>query len=213
MNRNLKISSLVLFAGLASPMAFAEHKPGHAKKAAKGASEVYTLDTGASYLGWEGTKVTGKHDGRVSLKGGTVELKDNAVVGGAFDIDMTSIKVEDIKDAETNAKLVGHLKSDDFFSVEKNPTASFKIKSVHPKKSDGGTHEITGDLTIKGHTNQLVFPATITVQDGTVEAVGKASVDRTKYEVRYGSGKFFKGLGDKVIHDNFTVEMHLSAKK
>lgn len=201
----LNFSSLALVAGLASTAAFA------AKKAA--GPETYKLDTAASYLAWEGTKVTGKHNGRVSLKGGAVELKDNAVSGGALEVDMTSIKVEDITDAETNGKLVGHLKSDDFFAVEKFPTASFKIKSVRPVKSDAGTHEVTGDLTIKGKTNPLVIPATISVKDGVVEATGKASVDRTKYDVRYGSGKFFKGLGDKVIHDNFTVELHLTAKK
>src|SRR5690606_22867425 len=125
---------------------------------------------------------------------------------------MTSIIVEDLKDPEYNGKLVGHLKSDDFFSVDKFPVATFKITSVKPTNKNLGTHEVTGNLTIKGITHAVKFPATIEFKDGLATAKGKLKVDRTKYNIRYGSGKFFENLGDKMIDDNFEIELNVISK-
>lgn len=172
------------------------------------------IDATQSSVRWTGKKVIGdKHVGTVAVKSGQVEFDGNNLKGGEVVIDMTSIKNEDVKDAGYNAKLTGHLKSDDFFGVDKNPTANFKITSVKALKGGkDATHEIKGDLTIKGTTLPVTFPAKVEVKDGTASAKGKLSVDRTKYGIRYGSGKFFENLGDKMISDEFDLEIELKSK-
>ncbi len=164
-----------------------------------------------SDIQWVGKKVTGHHEGTIKLKSGHVTMEGDTVAGGEFEVDMKSLTVTDLTDADSNAKLTGHLKSDDFFGVEKYPTSKFVIKSV--KALEGGaakpTHEIRGDMTIKGKTNPLTFPATVTLTKNSVDANAIISIDRTKYDIRYGSGKFFENLGDKMIYDDFTLKIHL----
>jgi len=198
MKTNKIALSLLTVLSLTGAMSFAKNFP---------------VDTSQSKVRWLGKKVSGQHNGTVNVKSGTVDLKGNNLKGGNFEIDMPSIVVEDIKDAEFNGKLTGHLKSDDFFSVEKFPTSTFKITSVKPLKSKkDGTHEITGDLTIKGITHPVTFPATVEVKNGVAKAKGKATVDRIKYNIRYGSGQFFKNLGDKMIDDQFQIELDIQSK-
>lgn len=206
MNRLLKsgVIALVVALGAGGLSVAAKEKKAMGPK-------TLTIDASASTLKWIGKKVTGQHDGTVNLKSGQVLMDKGALTGGEFVVDMTTIKVDDLKDADSNAKLTGHLKSDDFFSVEKNPTALFKITQAAPGAVKG-THSVTGDLTIKGVTHPVTFPVTVTEKDGKTQAKGTVSVDRTKYDIKYGSGKFFKGLGDKVIHDDFTIELTLVAK-
>lgn len=165
------------------------------------------IDVHQSHVKWVGKKVTGQHNGTIALKSGEVDLAGDSLKGGKFEVDMTSIVCEDLKDAETNAKLIGHLKTDDFFGVDKNPTSTLVIKSVKPaaKPTKDATHEITGDLTIKGTTHPVTFPAVVEVKGGKLHATGKIDIDRTKYNIRYGSGKFFQNLGDKTIYDNFEL--------
>lgn len=172
------------------------------------------VDPAQSSVRWLGKKVVGdKHDGSVAVKSGQVELEGNELKGGEVVIDMGSIKNDDVKDATYNAKLTGHLKSDDFFGVATHPTSQFKIKSVKALKGrKDATHEITGDLTIKGVTHPVTFPAKVEVKNGIASAKGKLVVDRTKYNVRYGSGKFFENLGDKMISDEFELDIDLKSK-
>jgi polyisoprenoid-binding protein YceI len=170
------------------------------------------VDPAQSQIRWLGKKVTGSHHGTITLKSGRIVIERDALQGGQFEIDMTSIRDEDLADADYNAKLVGHLKSDDFFGVEKFPVSTFRITSVKPLRAKGATHEITGDLTIKGITHPVTFPATLRVQDGLAQARGKISVDRTKYGIRYGSGKFFENLGDKLINDTFEIELDVRSR-
>ncbi|HRK06771.1 MAG TPA: YceI family protein [Pseudobdellovibrionaceae bacterium] len=190
-------------------------------------SETLALDPSASRIRWVGKKVVGQqHDGTVAISGGQVEFDGNQLKGGEVSIDMKSIKNDDLTDAAYNAKLTGHLKSDDFFGVEKHPTAKFKIKSVKPvKNAADATHEISGDLTIKGITHPARFNAKIEVKDPepnktksaniakSASARGKLTIDRTKYNIRYGSGKFFEDLGDKMISDDFDLEINLQTKR
>lgn len=203
---------LVVGAMIAAP-AQAQQKPAAAAsaKAAKGA---YTVQPQLSTLGWVGKKVGGQHNGTVSLKDGSVQVKGNQITGGTFTFDMSSIKVEDLKDAEYNGKLVGHLKADDFFGTEKNPTATFVITSVKPIKADaaGNNAQVSGNLTIKGKTNPVTFPAKVGVKDGVASASGVATVDRTKYDVKYGS-TLFGAAADKAIDDNFTLSFNVIAKQ
>ena len=177
----------------------------------KSEKTAFEIDTKASKVVWNAKKVTGEHTGNVSLNNGKVWVEKNAVVGANVNIDMNSISCTDLTDAEWNKKLVGHLKSDDFFSVEINPTATFEITSV--KKGSNGDYTVNGKLSIKGITNEISFPAKVSVANGTVKANGTAKVDRTKYDIRYGSGKFFEGLGDKMIYDEFEITFDLTAKE
>ncbi|MBL7970459.1 MAG: YceI family protein, partial [Prolixibacteraceae bacterium] len=126
--------------------------------------------------------------------------------GGKVVIDMQSIVVEDIKDAGTNAKLVGHLKSDDFFSVATHPTAELNVTKV---VSNGDSHTFTGNLTIKGITNPATFTATSSKEGKATVYKGTLTIDRSKYNVRYGSNSFFDNLGDKAIYDEFTLDFNL----
>jgi polyisoprenoid-binding protein YceI len=167
------------------------------------------IDTKKSVINWVGKKVTGKHNGRVWLKTGSVDLDKNTIKGGDFVIDMASIKVDDLKDPDYNGKLTGHLKSDDFFGVAAHPTSTFKITSVKPLKKDGNTHEITGDLTIKNITKSVSFPAKVDIKGNKATAKGTLKVDRTLFDVKYGSGKFFDNLGDKMINDEFEIELDI----
>lgn len=168
------------------------------------------VDVKKSSLKWLAKKVTGKHNGTVSLASGLLESNGKTITGGTFEIDMNSIICEDLSDKETNGKLVGHLKSDDFFSVAKNPKAKFEITKVTPKA--GTEVEITGKMTIKGITNEIVFPANVQLNGKEISATAKITLDRTKWDIRFGSGKFFENLGDKVIYDDFEIDLALVAQ-
>ncbi|GGF03457.1 YceI family protein [Hymenobacter cavernae] len=203
-----------MFAAPASAQRMAAKKTAAASTTA--ANAVYKLDPQLSTLGWVGKKVTGQHNGTVQFKEGEMLVKGNQVAGGTFVVDMTTIKDEDIADAGGNAKLVGHLKSDDFFSVQKNPTATFKITSLTPlKEADAGDNNmtVTGDLTIKGITNSISFPAKVGVKNGLAAASGTATIDRTKYDIKFRSQSFFENLGDKVIDNDFTMSFNVIAKQ
>lgn len=181
-----------------------------------GAAQAAMVDTAASKVEWVGKKVTGQHNGTVNIKSGELTVEKKTVMGGNIVLDMASIAVLDLKDPDYNGKLTGHLKSNDFFSVEKNPTATFKLTKLAPiagAKAGEVNTLVTGDLTIKGITQSLSFPAAVTVGKKGVKAVAKdIKVDRTKYGIRYGSGKFFQGLGDKVIYDDFLISFSIVAK-
>ena len=168
----------------------------------------YTVDAEQSTIHWTGKKVTGQHSGVIDLQEGTLDVDGDQLTGGQFTIDMSTLANEDLE-GEDKAKLEGHLKSDDFFGVENHPTAQLVITQVTPQEGD--QYIITGDLTIKEATHPVEFPATVTVQDGQITAEATITVDRTKYDVRYGSSSFFDNLGDKVIYDDFDIAVSLVA--
>ncbi len=168
------------------------------------------VNTKSSQIAWVGKKVTGQHNGTVNIKDGALDVENGTIKGGEFSIDMTTINVLDLE-GEYKGKLEGHLRSDDFFSVEKHPTATFKITSVNESEQADATHFISGDLTIKGITNKITFPANVTIDGDKVNAKATFNLDRTKWDVRYGSGSFFDGLGDKMIYDDFELSINLSS--
>lgn len=170
-------------------------------------AQTYNVNTSKSELKWTGKKVGGEHWGNIALKDGTVTLKANKIVSGKFVIDMKSITVGDLAAGEWNDKLVGHLKSEDFFGVENFPEAVLELTGSSTLKD--GKAKVKGKLTIKGITNPVEFDA---VQD-KLTVTAQVTVDRSKYNVRYGSGKFFDNLGDKTIYDNFTIDVKLVANE
>jgi len=162
----------------------------------------YKIDNQKSKITWVGKKVTGQHAGTITLSEGTLTSNGKKINGGSFTIDMTSIK-----DEAANARLEGHLKSDDFFSTEKHPKATFVISSVESKGGD--QYAVKGKLTIKGITNEIEFMSTIQIANDQVSAKAKIIVDRTKYDIKFRSGNFFENLGDKAIEDNFELNVDL----
>ncbi|WP_162426033.1 YceI family protein [Pontibacter pudoricolor] len=171
------------------------------------------VNTQASTMKWNAKKVGGEHYGKINLADGALQVNGNKLAGGNFTIDMRSIVVEDITRAESNKKLTDHLKSDDFFSVENHPTATFTITKVGrltKAKAGEPNYNVTGNLTIKGITNQITFPATVKVTGKSVEATALIEVDRTKYDIKYRSG-MMGTAADKIIYDNFTIDLKLVA--
>jgi len=169
------------------------------------AQEKLIADTDKTKLLWLGEKVTGQHTGTINLKSGWINWQENKIVSGEFNIDMTTLK-----DSEANARLETHLKSDDFFSTEKFPVAKLIITGSTP--FDKGTGLVTGTLTIKDITNPIDIKATMQKKDDGLWFFANIIVDRTKYNIRYGSGSFFDNLGDKTIYDEFKLRVNLLVK-
>ncbi|RZJ79797.1 MAG: YceI family protein [Flavobacterium sp.] len=196
----LKITSILMLAVLAG-FSFLAFTP---------KADVYTVDVTKSTVNWEGKKFSGAHTGSIALTSGNLQFNGKKLVQGGFIADMTSIKTMDGEKPSPN--LDKHLKNDDFFGVEKFPAANFVIKKVEGAGTDV---KITGDLTIKGKTNSITFPAKLTWNaDKTVTAVAeKVTVDRTKYGIEYKSKSIFSSIGDNFIYDDFTLAVKLVAKK
>jgi polyisoprenoid-binding protein YceI len=173
--------------------------------------ENMSVDTDESKVVWLGKKVTGEHSGEIKIANGDLQFDGEMLTGGSFMIDMNSMTNTDIKSTEGQQKLLGHLMSDDFFGVEKFPTSTFKITDVEHKKA--GKYHVKGDLTIKGITKTIEFPAQVTMLDGKASATASITVDRSEFDVKYGSGSFFDGLGDKMIYDDFTLDVTLIVSK
>jgi polyisoprenoid-binding protein YceI len=170
-----------------------------------GAQNKLTADTTKTSLLWLGEKVTGQHTGTIKLQSGWLNLQDNKIVSGEFNIDMASLK-----ESENNKMLMGHLKSDDFFGVVKYPVAKLTITGSTP--FDKGTGVVSGTLTIKDITNPVEFKASMQKKDDGTWFFANITIDRTKYNIRYGSGSFFDNLGDKTIYDEFKVKVNLLVK-
>lgn len=162
-----------------------------------------------SKVTWHASKVTGSHFGNVPIASANLDYANGKITGGTFEMDMANLTVEDITDAGSNQKLTGHLKSDDFFSVAKFTRSILKIKTV--KSTGGNNFEITGDLTIKGITKAVTFPATVTASNGTITTTAEIKFDRTHYDIKYRSGSYFEDLADKLIYDEVKLDVKLVA--
>jgi polyisoprenoid-binding protein YceI len=200
------MKSLIAIAlSLSTVLAVAQDKP---------MAETFKVDAASSKVAWVGKKVTGQHSGNISVKSGSITFNGDLIIAGEIVGDMKTITVTDIpvdskENKETNAKLVGHLSSPDFFDVAKNPESKFVITSSE-KNAKGLL--IKGNFTMIGKTKPLEFIATVT-KGAEVKIKGDVVIDRTKWDLKYGSGSFFKGLGDKAINNEFTLSLDLTAKK
>jgi polyisoprenoid-binding protein YceI len=172
----------------------------------------YIVDTSKSTLEWYAEKVTGKHNGTIKLSGGEIS-NNHGKLSGFVEMDMTSIQNSDLT-GDSKAKLEKHLHSADFFYTEKFPKSKFVIKSITPlqsKSESGMTHLITGMLTMRDSTSELKFEAGIKLEGNAIVCNGTAIVDRTKFNIRYGSKTFFPNIGDKMIYDEFKLKFNLVA--
>ncbi len=161
------------------------------------------VKTSESTVVWKGYKVTGSHAGTIALKEGFLLFDGNKLTGGEFVIDMSTLVTTD-KLGDMKGKLEGHLKSDDFFGVEAHPTAKLVFTNI--KTFNKNSHTATGDLTIKGTTKPITFVISIYGS----KATATLKIDRTKYDIKYGSGSFFDNLGDKAIYDEFDLVVDLA---
>lgn len=174
-------------------------------------AQTFAIDTDASSVKWTGNKVIGGgHNGSLDLASGKLVLENGQLNTGSFTADMTTVVVEDLTGGMAD-KLSGHLFSDDFFGVSEHPASSFSITSID--KDGPNSYNVTGDLTIKGQTNAVTFPATLTWENELPVATANVKVDRTKYGIRYGSDSFFDNLGDKAIENEFELDIKLVGKR
>jgi polyisoprenoid-binding protein YceI len=171
----------------------------------------YKVDPSESQFKWTAKKVTGQHFGTIDLKQGSLTASGNVISVGSFEIDMKTIVDKDLENESWNSKLVEHLKSEDFFSVEKFPVSSITLTKV--EKGEGLNFHFSGDLSIKGATHPVSFDATVEINNVRLVATGNLSIDRTLYDIKYGSGKFFSNLGNNLVDDFFTLDFKIVANQ
>jgi polyisoprenoid-binding protein YceI len=177
---------------------------------------VKMVDPSRSTVSWEGSNLRGSHDGTVDLASGEFYVLDNQLVGGNIVMDMTRIAVLDIEDPAMNERLASHLRSDDFFSVESYPEAIFQmanIRKIDNAGPDEPNYTISGNMTIKGITHGISFPAFVELADGELRASADFDLDRTMWDVRFRSVRFFEDIGDRLIHDNFNLKLDIVANR
>lgn len=171
----------------------------------------YILNAQESSIAWNARKRIGaKHRGTVEVHEGAWLVQDGRIVSGSLVVDMTTIVDFDLVDEELNRTLVNHLKSDDFFAVATYPIATFAINEVAKLEGiQGATHRVTGIMIIKGIENEISFPAAFETKEAGIRVTGTATLDRTRWDVRYGSDRFFDNLGDELIEDDFTLTVDM----
>lgn len=178
---------------------------------AKVTHQKYAVDQKESVITYRGSMLLaskGSHSGYVYLSKGELMVNDGKLAGGTVEVNMNTIA--DIDHGSEN-ELVRHLKSPDFFDVAKFPYAAFVITKVVPATDE--MINVTGNLTIKGITHAVTFPARMEVKDGIIYADGKLTIDRTQWNIRYNSGKFFYNLAGEIISDDIEFTMKIVAKK
>jgi len=175
------------------------------------AQKRYIADPSATVIKWHGEKIVGsKHIGTINLKEGWLTIDGKSITGGEFVVDMNSIKNEDVKDAGSRAKLEGHLKSDDFFGVEK--FAYSKLVLASGSQFNDGKAIVKGTLTIKEATHPVEFTVQESRSGDLLTYTATIAFDRSLYNVRFGSGKFFSNLGDSAIRDEIKLDVSLAVK-
>ena len=171
------------------------------------ATQAQNVNLDKSTFTWTGKKVAGEHTGNIKLKSGSIKIDGKELKGGNFIIDMTTLTCTDLKDEGTNTSLINHLKSDDFFSVDKFKESRFNITKV--VRQANNQYQVTGNLEIKGTNHPNTIKATFEEKGKQKIFTGTMVVDRTLYNIRYGSGKFFENLGDRMINDEFEIKFSL----
>ena len=173
-----------------------------------GEEKYIKIDTKESVVAWKGSSVEGAHTGYVYISKGELMIENGQLMGGTVEVDMSTIEGDDHK---SDNNLIKHLKDPDFFDVKKFPISTIAITEV--ASINGENKNVTGNLTIKGITHPVTFPAKIEVKDGIVKMNGKLVIDRTKWDVRYNSGKFYDNLADQTISDSIEFHIKIVAKK
>jgi rhodanese-related sulfurtransferase/polyisoprenoid-binding protein YceI len=166
---------------------------------------------------WIGRNLVNQHYGSIKIARGELDIQDGTLAGARFLFDMTTMKCNDIADAELNKLLVEHLTSEDFFDVRNHPTAEFVMtQAVRKDEETRGrpNHLVMGNLTIKDITHEVEFPAFVgELESGIWVAQAYFDIDRTDWKVLYGSGKFYEKLGKHLVNDFITIQVSVIARK
>ncbi|MCB0762234.1 MAG: YceI family protein [Flavobacteriales bacterium] len=193
-----KIGLMMMFAAL-SVISFAHIGTGR-----------MNVDISSSTIQWTGNKVTGSHTGMITVKAGSVSVENGELKHADVTVDMNSMTCTDADMSdEYKQKLIGHLKSPDFFGTAEHATSNFVLTKF--TKGKDGMYDVTGVLTIKGIKNEVNFPARVQISEKSVTVDADMTFDRSKYDIRYGSGSFFDGLGDNLIYDDVELKLHVVA--
>jgi len=171
----------------------------------------FQIQKSSSTVNWTGKKVLGLHTGSINVSGGDIDLENNKINGGEIVVDMNSIIITDIENPKTNQDFKNHLFNEDFFAVDKFPTSVLVINDGVSKGND--QYQLSGVLTIKDISHPVSFPAKVEVVTDTLHSLGELVIDRTLYNIRYGSGKFIDNLGDNLIYDDFVLQFKLVAQR
>ena len=163
-----------------------------------------------STIKWIGSKVAESHEGTINIQKGVLDIKHGVLVGGQISIDMSTIVNTDME-GRMKQRLEWHLKNEDFFNVAEFPTSTITVTNA--VKDEGNTYKVVADLTIKGITHPISFDADVNVNGLNFLAAAKIKIDRTKWDIKYNSGNFFKDLGDKLILDEIEFEVFLLSVK
>ena len=176
----------------------------------------YTVDAAQSSLEWIGRSLTSTHRGAIRIAQGNLQLRRSKLTGGRIELDMQSITDADIGDLALRHLLERHLKSDDFFDVARFPVAAVVLHTAtkHTDATPGvPNYRLAAELTIKGVTRSVEFPAIVSVgDDAVISAVAQLEIDRTEWNVLYGSGRFFKMLGKHLVNDAITLLVKIVAR-
>ena len=162
------------------------------------------IDISKSSVKWLGEKVTGSHEGTISIKEGHLHFDKNTFTGGNIVIDMSTIDCTDLV-GEPKSSIEGHLSSDDFFGIKKYPTANLEIVNAEKIKYSKNKYKVSAILEIKSIKNNIELEVVIDNGSAVVDLI----IDRTLYNIKYGSGSFFDNLGDKMIYDDFKLSVSL----
>ncbi|HEX4085737.1 MAG TPA: YceI family protein [Chthoniobacteraceae bacterium] len=172
----------------------------------------HAVDIAKSRVQWTGRNIDGAHNGAIALQSGWIEVTGDRATG-QFIVDMNSIANTDLGDSTLNGLLVAHLKGDDFFDTAQYPTATFDLRHVtlnHRAHPGSVNSDIDGSLTLKGVTESIGFPALIEARDGgALSAEAHFDINRTRWNVIYGSGKFYERLGQHIVHDIISLSLHI----
>lgn len=172
-------------------------------------SETYIINPEESTIGWLGEKVVGQaHNGTIDILEGSFNVEDGTLVSGSIVIDMTSIENENLSGRDAD-RLVDHLESDDFFSVDTYPTSTVELLTA--EALGDGKYAISGELTIKDIAHPIEFEAQVTEEGGKMAVTAEVVFDRTLYDVTYKSASIFSTLGDKAIKDEVKITVELVA--
>ncbi|MDR7210297.1 YceI family protein [Flavobacterium piscis] len=217
MNNKLTITYLILiiapfFFGCRGPVK-EENKnnaPASSLSLHVGNEKYVVIDTKESTVIWKGSNLIGSnsHTGYVYISKGELIIENGQLMGGTVEVDMNTIEDEN---HGRNSGLVNHLKDPDFFDVKKFPFSTIVLTKA--ASINGENKKVAGNLTIKGITHPVIFPAKMEVKEGIVKVKGKLVIDRTKWNVRYKSGKFYDLLADQTISDSIEFHIKIVAKK
>lgn len=170
----------------------------------------FQIQKASSTVNWTGKKVLGLHTGSINVERGYLEMNDSLITSGEIIVDMTSIVITDIEDSKKHDEFLAHLKNDDFFSVDTFKTAKLEITSS--TENENNNLMVSGNLNIKDITHPIKFDTKVEIFTDFFHAMGEIVIDRTMYNIRYGSGKFIDNLGDKLIYDEFVLQFKLIGK-